>query len=427
MADDLGWNQLGCYNSDYYETPNIDQLALQGMLFTDAYAAAPVCSPTRASIMTGKYPARLHLTDFIAGNPDPEGSLLAQPKWTKYLKLDHVTLAEVLKQAGYATALFGKWHLSKEKLPPGSLSHNPDKQGFDHSFVTYKPVASMAKEWQTAENDAHNVNIITEKSLEFIEEYQGQPFFLFVSHNSIHTPLKEKQELIKKYKTKTGSELPENNPIIGAMIETLDHSVGRLLEKLESLQLTDNTVFIFYSDNGGLERVADQNPLRAGKAALYEGGIRVPLIVRWPGQVNPGTQCHTPVMSIDFFPTFLDMAAHQNQYKDIDGKSLISLLTESGPIHREALYWHYPHYHTSGVAPSGAVRMGKYKLIEWFEKSINGIDQPGAVELFDLENDIGEQHDLAQKEKELARKLYDKLKAWREAVNAQQMSLKDPF
>ncbi|MDZ7724028.1 MAG: sulfatase [candidate division KSB1 bacterium] len=421
MADDLGWSQVGCYGSQYYETPNMNRLAAQGMKFTDAYAAAPVCSPTRASIMTGKYPARLHLTDFISGNPDPQNSTLLQPDWTKYLALDEFTMGEAMKQAGYQTALFGKWHLSKEKLPPESESHNPDKQGFDQSFVTYKPVPRMAKAWQTPENDAHNVQKITDKSLKFIEANKDQPFFLFVSHNSVHTPIVEKQSLIEKYKSKPGSDLPENNPVLGAMIETLDNSVGRIMEKLQDLDLADDTVFIFYSDNGGLERAADQEPLRAGKAALYEGGIRVPLIVKWPGQIRPGSTCKTPVISIDFYPTFAEIAGRDITDQTRDGISLIPLLTETGAIKRDALYWHYPHYHTSGVAPSGAIRRGKYKLIEWFEHSIDGIHQPGAVELYDLEQDISEDHNLAAENPERVSKLHKKLKTWRTAVGAQDM------
>ncbi len=421
LADDLGWNQIGCYGSDFYETPNIDKLATTGMRFTDAYAAAPVCSPTRASIMTGKYPARLHLTDYIRGTRQPENSVLVLPDWTPYLKLEETTIAEALKEEGYMTASFGKWHLSKEKLPPKSQSHNPDKQGFDESFVTFKPEKGLAQPWQTPENDGHNVQIITEKSLNFIEKHKDKPFFLYISHNTIHRPLMEKESLINKYKTKSNSDLPENNSTIAAMIETLDLNVGKIIDKLEELELTENTLVIFFSDNGGLENMADQTPLRAGKGAIYEGGIREPLIAKWPGRIPAGSIDNTPVSSVDFFPTLLSIAKSEKKYRDIDGTSLLPLLTKSGKLDREAIFFHYPHYHKNGVAPSGAIRMGDYKLIEWFEKSVSGADGEGALQLFNLRNDIGEQNNLVNEKKELTLELYHKLKAWRQKVGAQDM------
>lgn len=417
LADDLGWGQLGCYGSSFYETPNIDRLASEGMRFTNAYAAAPVCSPTRASIMTGKYPARLHLTDFIPGNDPPHNSMLIHPEWLRYLPLEELTLAEALKKEGYATASFGKWHLSQAKTPPQSLPFNPDKHGFEDSFVTYKPVPSLAKEWQTAENDAHNVEIITRKALNFIEGNRGRPFFLYVTHNTIHTPLMEKMDLIAKYEAKPGSDLPKNNPIIAAMLETLDKSIGRLLRRLDVLRLTENTVIVFFSDNGGLEQVADQTPLRGGKASLYEGGIRVPLIIRWPGKVNAGIVEDDIVCCTDFFPTFLEVAGSTANYDNIDGVSLMPLLTESDKIQREAIFWHYPHYHSSGVAPSGAVRQGEYKLIEWYEQSLLGLDNQ--IELFNLREDIEESDNLAQRMPEKAEELRNLLKNWHESVGAQ--------
>ena len=254
LADDLGWSQVGCYGSSFYETPNIDRLAREGMRFTDAYAACPVCSPTRASIMTGKYPARLGLTDFIAGGNYPR-ERLKQVEWQKYLPLEEVTIAEVVKGAGYATGSFGKWHLSIAKQPPESLPFNPDKQGFDESMVTYKPSSS-----HNPEEDAHNVEAITQKSLEFLERNKGGRFFLYVPHNTIHAPLLGRKRLVEKYKDKKGANLPENNPVIAAMIEELDDSVGRLLAKLDELRIADKTVVVFFSDNGGLERSVKQTP-----------------------------------------------------------------------------------------------------------------------------------------------------------------------
>jgi len=416
LADDLGWSQVGCYGSGFYETPNIDRLARQGMRFTDAYAACPVCSPTRASIMTGKYPARLHLTDFIAGGSFPYEKY-KQPEWQKYLPLEEVTIAEVLKTAGYTTASFGKWHLSIDKKPPKSLPYNPDKQGFDEYFVTYKPSSKS-----NPESDAHNVEVITEKSLDFLDRHKDKPFFLYVPHNTIHAPVLGKKKLVQKYKNKPGSDLPQNNPILGAMIEELDNSVGRLLKKLDELKITETTIVVFFGDNGGLERDAKQTPLRSGKANLYEGGIREPLIVRWPGVVTPGGTCGEPVTSVDFFPTFLEIVGLPNAAKKaIDGVSLVPLLTRKGTLNRRAIYWHYPHYHSSSIGPCGSVREGDYKLVEWYDESICG---PGnEFELYNLKEDLGEQNNLAKKMPEKVEKLKKMLSNWRSELNAQILTL----
>lgn len=411
LADDLGWAQLSCYGSKYYQTPNIDRLASQGMLFTDAYAACPVCSPTRASIMTGKYPARLHLTDYIPGAPYPYAKLKT-PDWQKFLPLKEVTVAEIMKSAGYATAAFGKWHLSIDKKPPKSLPFNPDKQGFDEYVVTYKPTRN-----QDPEKDAHNVELITRHSLKFMEQQRKKRFFLYVSHNSIHAPLKERSALVEKYKHKPGAELPENNSVLGAMIETLDRSVGSLLKKLDELQIADNTMVIFFSDNGGLLRDAAQTPLRGGKAQLYEGGIRVPLIVRWPGVVQPGSKCSTPVSSIDFLPTFSEVARRQKLPANVDGKSIVSLLKGQSGFKRKAIFWHYPHYHSAGIVPSGAVREGNYKLIEWYDTSLP--ETGDEFELYDLKNDIGESKNLVGEKPGVFKELREDLEKWRREVGAQ--------
>ena len=415
LADDLGWSQVGCYGSDFYETPNIDCLAREGMRFTDAYAACPVCSPTRASIMTGKYPARLHLTDFIAGGNFPYEKY-AQPEWQKYLPLEEITIAEVLKAVGYAAASFGKWHMSIDKKPPKSLPYNPDKQGFDEYFVTYKPSSKT-----DPESDAHNVEAITQKSLQFMERHKDEPFFLYVPHNTIHAPVMGKKKLIRKYNDKPGSDLPQNNPVLGAMIEELDNSTGRLLKKLDELKITEKTIVIFFGDNGGLERDATQTPLRSGKANLYEGGIREPLIVRWPGVVKPGSTCSEPVTSVDFFPTFLEIAGVKGEAKKpIDGVSLVPALNQSGALNHRAIYWHYPHYHSSSIGPCGAVRAGDYKLIEWFDESICG---PGnKFELYNLKEDIGERNNLAKIMPERVEKLKKMLSNWRGEVNAQMLT-----
>jgi len=415
LADDLGWSQLGCYGSGFYETPNIDRLAEEGMRFTDAYAACPVCSPTRASIMTGKYPARLHLTDFIAGGNYPNEKY-KQPQWQKYLPLEEITIAEVLKTAGYTTASFGKWHLSIAKKPPESLPYNPDKQGFDEYFVTYKPASS-----HDPESDAHNVEIIAEKSLGFMEKNKDRPFFLYVTHNTIHGPILGKKKLVEKYRNKPGADLPQNNPVIGAMIEELDNSVGRLLKKLNELKIAEETIVVFFGDNGGLERSAKQTPLRSGKANLYEGGIREPLILRWPGVVQQGSICSEPIISVDFFPTFLEILGLENKAgKSIDGVSLLPLLMQSGTLNHRAIYWHYPHYHSSSIGPCGAVRKGDYKLLEWFDETI--LFPYGRFELYNLKQDIGEQNNLAKQLPEKTRELKELLANWRNKVNAQMLT-----
>jgi uncharacterized sulfatase len=414
LADDLGWAQLGCYGSRYYETPNIDRLGREGVRFTDAYAAAPVCSPTRASIATGKYPARLHLTDYIPGYGH-KYERLKEPEWKKYLGLEELTIAEALKMNGYATGMFGKWHLSIAKKPPESEAFNPEKQGFDESLITYKPRPN-----QDAETDAHNVKEITERAAEFLEKNRSRPFFLFVSHNTIHTPIIGKTKLVEKYRKKVGADLPENNPVLAAMIEELDDSVGSLLKKLDESGIGKRTVVVFFSDNGGLERAALQKPLRSGKGNLYEGGIRVPLIVRWPGVVRRGSECKVPVISCDFFPTFLEIAGSKGKGPAaVDGESLVPLLEERGSLNRGGIYWHYPHYHRSSIGPCGAVRAGDYKLIEWIDESICGVG--GKFELYNLKEDIGEKNNLANRMPHKVKELRRMLEDWRGEVGAQEM------
>ncbi len=417
LADDLGYSQIGCNGSSYYKTPNIDQLAEEGMRFTNAYAACPVCSPTRASIMTGKYPARLHLTDFIAGN-NKDNYPLSQPNWQKYLPLEEITFAEILKESGYNTALFGKWHLSQDKMPPKSLPFNPDKQGFNESFVTYKPSGSMIQPWQEAENDAHNVDTITTLALDFLVRNKSNPFFLFVSHNTIHDPLKEKEETIQKYKNLKESEEPENHPIVAAMIERLDNSCGEIFNKLDELGLNENTIVIFFGDNGGRDKHAKQTPFRAGKGWLYEGGIREPLIVKWKNEIKAGTVSEALISSVDFLPTFLEVTGNTNIPKNIDGKSFLPVLKNNQIENHNNVFWHYPHYHGgSGMIPAGAVRSGNFKLIEWYEPKL--LNSGNCVELFDLSKDQGETTNLSEQLPEKAAELKELLNNWRIEVDAQ--------
>ncbi|MBX3436506.1 MAG: sulfatase [Planctomycetaceae bacterium] len=420
LADDQGQHQLGCYGAEFYETPHIDRLAAEGMKFTDAYAACPVCSPTRASIMTGKYPARLHLTDYIPGSDAAaKDQKLQLPDWRKHLPQEEVTIAEVLKSVGYVTGHFGKWHLNHDKKYAPGRPGDPGSQGFDDVLTTEKPGAGPPSPY---EDDAHHVREITEHALAFIETHRDRPFFCYLPHNSIHQPIAEREELIARYRSKPGSDRADHNPTVAAMAETLDAGVGRVLDKLDALGLSENTLVIYFSDNGCMWGPDVLKPLRGGKADLYEGGIRVPLLVRWPGVVAPGSMCDTPVTSIDFFPTLLECIGQKTSDSDVDGMSLLPLLRQEGTLKRDAIYWHYPHYHSLGVAPSGAIRKGRYKLIEWFEKSIDGVETPGAFELFDLASDPSEQRDLVHQRPDLARQLAHDLAEWRGHVKAQDMA-----
>ena len=419
IADDLGWSQIGCYGSSFYKTPNIDKLAKSGIKFTNAYSAASICSPTRAAIMTGKYPARLDLTDFIPGNTPKNKPLLTPEDWQKYLPLKELTIAEKMQSSGYSTGFFGKWHLSKEKLPPESLPHNPSKQGFEECFVTYKPSRNLIQKWQIENKDYHNVDTITKRGLEFIEKNNKKPFLLILSHNTIHDPLFENQELVNKYQNKQGSEKNENNPTIGAMIETLDKSVGEIINKLKILDLFDNTLLIFCSDNGGKHKHALQTPFKKGKGWLYEGGIRVPLIISWPKKIKKPFISHQMTSSIDFLPTILQVTNSyfnsKNEHDGIDISSIFSNQTKQ--INRDELFWHYPHYHNgSGMKPASAIRWKNYKLIEWHEATL--LNKDNQIELYYLTVDPGENNNLTSKIPDIAIQMRNKLRDWTNEVDA---------
>ncbi len=410
LADDLGWSQTSTYGSNYYKTPNLDRLATEGIKFTNAYAACPVSSPTRASIMTGKYPSRLHITNYIPG-PEKRNRLLSEPDWQKFLPLEEITLGEVMRDQGYNTAIFGKWHLSVTKFGPESLPFNPDKQGFNEYFVSDKPNIK-----DDPEKDAHKSDSIGNTSVKFIKENVSNRFFLFVSFSAIHNPLMEKAGSIDKWQNVKGSEKPENNPVIGAMLATMDNNIGKIINAVDESGLSDNTIIIFFSDNGGLETDAHQTPLKHGKGWLYEGGIRVPLIIKWPGVIKENSISRDVVTSVDFMPTFCDLLNVKNKPFS-DGISILSHLKNGKKLPKRNIYWHYPHYHNG--PPSGAIRSGKWKLIEFYEKSLLNENNISAYELYDLENDIGESHNLANNYKEITFKLSNELKKWRENVNAQ--------
>jgi arylsulfatase A-like enzyme len=423
LADDLGYHQLGSYGSSFYETPSLDQLAREGLRFTDAYAAAPVCSPTRASIMTGKYPGRLHLTVNIpTGRPDDK--LLVTPEFATWLPLEELTIAEALKRAGYATGHFGKWHLNEDKAYRLDRPGDPRSQGFDDVLTTHKPGAGPESRY---EEDWHHVREITERAAAFLESNRDRPFFCYVAHNSIHAPEMERESRIDEFRNKSGAdhdqEHGQNNPIQAAMLATLDRSVGALMSKLQELGLERNTIVVFFSDNGQLGP-KDGRPLRGSKGDLYEGGIRVPLIIRWTGVTEPGSVSGEPVISNDFFPTLCDLAGIASDFKYLDGVSLLPLLRNSrANLGREAIYWHFPHYHGQGLGPQGAVREGNYKLIEWFEKSKAGAEE--AYELYDLGSDPGERRNLAGSLPDVTSRLGNLLRSWRQRVGAQEMTLRE--
>jgi arylsulfatase A len=417
LIDDMGWTDLGVTGSDLFETPNIDRLAARGMRFDNAYSACTVCSPTRAATMTGRYPARLHVTDWIHGSKRPKARLKI-PDWTEYLPDDEVTLAEALKPAGYASASVGKWHLGD------GPEHGPTRQGFDVNVAGYGAGSTPSyfspyKIPTLADGPPgeYLTDRLTAEACRFIEANRDRPFFLYMPHYTVHTPLQAKPELVEKYRKKIKAGMRHVNPTYAAMIESLDQGVGRVLGVLEALGIADRTIVVFTSDNGGLMQPGystDNRPLRAGKGSVYEGGVRVPLIVRWPGVTPAGSVCHEPVASVDFFPTYLEVAglSTPRDANPVDGRSLVPLLRDpSARLDREAIYWHYPHYHPGGATPYGAVRARDWKLIELYEDD--------HVELYNLADDLGETRDLARSMPEKAEALRRRLHDWRKAVGAQ--------
>ena len=439
LVDDLGWRDLGCYGSTFYETPNVDRLARTGMRFTDAYAACPVCSPTRASIMAGKYPARMGTTDWF-GAPQPANARrrskdrrLFPAPYVDRLPHDEVTVAEALKAAGYATFFAGKWHLGPEGFWPEDQGFDVNRGGIQRGgpygggkyFSPYGN-ARLAD----GPPGEHLPDRLATETVKFIEANRKGPFMAYLSFYSVHTPLMSRGDLKEKYLRKRKSlgiegptwgterarkvRLVQEHAVYAGMVEAMDQAVGKVLGALDRLGLAEDTVVFFMSDNGGLstsEGSPTSNlPLRAGKGWMYEGGIREPMIVRWPGVTRAGGTCGTPVTSTDFYPTILEIAGlPRRPTQHMDGVSLAPLL-KGKKLDRGPLFWHYPHYGNQGGAPSGAIRDGDWKLIEWFED--------GRVELFNLRDDIGEKRDLADEYPYRAGVLLAKLDAWRAEVGA---------
>ncbi|MFP5232829.1 MAG: sulfatase [Acidobacteriota bacterium] len=419
LVDDCGWGDFGCYGDTFHETRNIDQLAREGMRFTNAYAAAPVCSPSRAGIMTGQCPARLHLTQWIPGSLYPNQQLL-EPPTPKHLSLDIPTLAEQLKALGYQTGAVGKWHLGGDGYLPENFGFDFNVAGDNHGhpgapnhyfgpFFYHNLTGYTNKDYLT--------QVLTTKAEQFIRQAaQKGPFFLYMAEYAVHMPLEAKQRLIQKYQKKNGGK-SEPDPVYAAMVEYVDIALGQLRDLLDSLGVLNNTIIVVTSDNGGvvfqgrrLHHIADNGPLRAGKGFLYEGGIREPLIVHWPGVTKAGTVCDIPVSGLDFLPTLLSMIGAKDPIAPQDGMDISPLFRGSQSIDRNTLYWHYPHYSDQGGTPSGAIRERDWKLIEFFEDN--------HVELYDLALDPGEQYNLAFSFGDKAEDLREKLHAWRRSVNA---------
>ena len=428
LIDDMGWADGGCFGSKFYQTPNMNRLAAQGLRFTSAYASCAVCSPTRAALMTGKAPARLHITDWIAGEGTPKQSRFRVPDWQMRLPLTEVTLAQALKKLGYTTASIGKWHL-------GGTNSLPRDHGFDVNvaggsighpasyFWPYGKAGVVQRVPGLAEaggkQGEYLTDRLTDEGLKFIEANQDKPFFLYLPHYAVHGPLMGKEEVIEQYGERPGDN-GQSNKVYAAMIQSVDDSVGRILKKLDELHLAEKTVVVFTSDNGGAVHfgkppATSNAPLRMGKGYAYEGGLRVPLLVKVPWMTRAGGVCDTPVITHDWFPTLLELAGADKAASRtaLDGVSIVPLLQGTGAeLARKEFFWHYPHYwNNTKVSPYSVARVGDWKLIRFYE-----FDRE---ELYNLRDDLSETTDLAAQKPEKRRELSARLDAWLKQVGAQ--------
>jgi arylsulfatase A-like enzyme len=440
LADDLGWSELGCYRNDFNETPCLDLLARDGVRFTDAYAAAPVCSPYRAALLTGQYPARIGIVDYL--RPDSNDALA----------IEQLTFPEMLRQHGYRTGMIGKWHLTGYEYHGAEREVKPGDHGFDWNFAReVKAVGNGANFWpyvfrdqpirwtDIAENRLGEKEYLVDRmnleAVDFIERNKDRPFFLYLSHYATHSILNGKPELVAKYRKKhppgtstrekcylctdqghAGDALHhwagDHNPHLAAMLESIDTGIGMIRAKLAELGLADNTILIFSSDNGGETNVTSNAPLRGGKSQLYEGGIRVPLIVCWPGVTPPGSVCRQPTSNVDFYPTLLEAAQiAADGRQTLDGVSILPTWRDANAsIERQTLFWHYPldKPHFLGGRSAGAIRLGDWKLIEFFDTR--------DVELYSLASDRSEEHNLVARYPDTARQLRATLDQWRQSM-----------
>jgi arylsulfatase A-like enzyme len=427
LADDLGWTDVGCQGTKYYVTPNIDKLAADGLRLTSFYHSQN-CAPTRAALMSGQYAPRTGI--YTVGSLErgnEKDRKMTVPQNATQLSLEVKTLADAAKDAGYVTGMFGKWHLG-EKGP-----YHPGKRGFDEAIV------SMGKHFNFATNPkvpvppgAYLADFLTDHAEKFIEKNKDRPFFLYLPHFGVHSPLEAKKELIEKY-AKKAPVGGHHNPVYAAMIESIDQSVGRIVAKLEALKLTGNTIVIFASDNGGVGGYQDAGvrarsttnnfPLRGGKGMLYEGGLRVPFILRWPGHIPPGRSSDIPCAHVDMFPTLVELAGKKTLTKQpLDGVSLVKLWKNpDSKLEREAIYFHFPGYLEGEksawrTTPCGMMRAGDFTLLEFFED--------GRLELYNVKEDIGQKKNLAQQMPDKTRQLHQQMIAWRQSVNAAMPKLK---
>jgi arylsulfatase A-like enzyme len=428
LADDLGYTDLACYGSKFYETPHIDRIAAEGVRFTNGYTCGSNCQPTRAALMSGQYGPRTGV--YTVGSIDRfdwRSRPLRPLDNVGSLPLEITTIADTLKSAGYATGMFGKWHLGKG-------AHHPSKRGFDEAIESSGQHFNFGTDPPTDyPKGKYLADFLTDQAIGFIERHKSEPFFLYLPHFGVHAPHQAKKQLTKHFKNKS-PEGGHRDPVYAAMIASLDESVGRILAKLEELDLDENTLVIFSSDNGGVgsyrraglekDGITDNRPLKGGKGMFYEGGIRVPFIFRWPGTIEAGKTNATPIISVDLYRTFAELAgAKPPTNQSLDGESLAGLLTKQVPApEREAIYWHFPGYLGAGAAgwrttPVGVVRAGDWKLLQFFEDD--------RTELYNLKDDIGEKNDLAATEQDKAHELQQMLSAWRTQVGAQMPTVND--
>ena len=426
LTDDLGYTDLGCYGNPFNETPHIDSLAKAGMRFTQAYSSSPVCSPSRAGLLTGIHPARHNLTNFLVGERQDPASPVIPAKWKKYLPSSEITMAEILSSKQYACGMVGKWHLGTAD------SLLPSAQGFAYERMIARNGLDYYNYTITSQNrtvfEDQGQNYLTDKltdfGVEFIRQRKDEPFFLYLSYSVPHVLLVPRGDKLRKYFFKYGKFGGKYNPNYAAMLESLDDGVGRVLQTLRELRLTDNTLVIFTSDNGGVGLPelgpipTDLAPLRAWKGHVYEGGIRIPMIVSWPGKIKAGVVNENYTTNTDYFPTFLDMMEMDNANRKLDGKSLMSTwLDPAMPFNRGPVYWHYPHFSNQLGRPSGAMRDGQYKLVESYET--------GNIELFDLSRDVSEEKDLSKSHPEKVRTMLAGFRKWQQDVDAN-MPLPNP-
>lgn len=445
FVDDMGWKDTGVTGSDLYNTPNIDRLAKEGLLFTNGYSASTICSPSRMALMTGMAPERTRVTDWIDGhwvNQAEEWRAsrpLQPPDWTPKMELHYDTIADLVKKAGYRTAHIGKWHLTprtndQEKVEP----YYPHNRGFEVNIGGNQWGAPGSYYWPYERSDAEGLdrrianfppedesegqyltNLNTNHALRLIQQWKNEPFFLNFSYYQVHTPIQGRADIVYHYQQElnSGEDFLHTDPEYAAMVEAVDHSVGRVLAKIEELGIDDNTLVIFTSDNGGLDRgngrPTNNSPLREGKGSAYEGGVRVPAIVRWPGVINPGSLSNEPVITQDLFPTILEVTgASPEHIRNLDGLSLVGLMKNpDSTLEREALYWHYPHYHTQGATPYTAVRAGDWRAIHFYEDD--------RIELYNLAEDPGEQYDLSKEMPEKAAEMRAMIEDHRRVIEAQ--------